>query len=123
MSERQVLSDRDVGEILSTSDVAATAAERRLSNRLAFSAVQFMAPYDGMHLPRKAAFRQVHCHDLSPAGISFLFPSRPEFEYVVMALGKPPRVTYTTAQVVNCRRAAKAFLVGCKFLAKVELNS
>jgi hypothetical protein len=123
MSERHVLSDRDAGETLTAAEVAGTAAERRRWKRRAFSAVQFMAPYDGTHLPTKAAFRQVQCNDLSPAGISFLLPSRPESKYVVVALGKPPRVSYTTAQVIYCRRKARGFLVGCKFLAKVELPS
>ena len=118
---RQVLSDQDVGEILRTADESSPGAERRRTKRFVYGVVQSMAPYDGTNLPKKAAFRQVYCHDLSTTGLSFLSPTQPDFEYVVVALGKSPRLTHVTAQVANCRSATRGFVVGCNFLAKVKL--
>jgi hypothetical protein len=48
-------------------------------------------------------------------------PGPPDFEYVVVALGKSPTIIYVTARVVEYRPAKSGVFVGCSFLAKVEL--
>lgn len=123
MNDSQVLVYEEVGKILKAMQPTGNQAERRRSVRLPFSAVQSIAPYDGSNLPSKTAFRKVHCCDLSTAGVSFLLPHSPDFENVVVALGKPPQLIYVTARLANCRPAGAEFLVGCSLVAKVELSA
>jgi hypothetical protein len=119
MNDDQVLSVQDVGEILNAAAGSCPQQERRHSQRFLYAAVQFMAAYDGTHLPQWSDFRRVYCRDLSTAGISCLLPERPDFEHVIFALGKPPNLLHVTAEVMNCRAAARGFVVGCHFLAKI----
>jgi len=121
METQEVISDQEVGEFFRTDEDSDSGMERRRAERFAYNVVQSMAPFDGTNLPKKVAFCQVYIHDLSTTGISFLLPQPPDFEYVVVALGKSPTITYLTARVVNHRPAKKGVFVGCAFLAKVEL--
>jgi hypothetical protein len=123
MNDSQILVYEEVGEILKAIQPPGTQTERRGTVRFPFSVVQAIAPYNGSQLPSKTAFRKVRCCDLSTAGVSFLLPQSPDFENVVVALGKPPQLIYVTARLANCRPAAGGFLVGCSLVAKVELSA
>lgn len=97
---------------------------RRRRQRLPFNKVQRIAPYDALRLPSaEAMFREVRCHDISALGIAFYWPSRPDFEYLVLELGSPPEVTHITARVVRTVIVVgtqSEHLVGCRFLGRVR---
>ena len=57
-------------------------------------------------------------------GISLLLPARPDFQQAVFALGKGSRIVYVIGRVAHCDRCADpqdGFVVGCRFLSKVDL--
>jgi hypothetical protein len=110
--------------------------------RVPYRVVEHIAPIRGEDLPAAGDFVAVMCHNLSTGGIGFLLPSRPDFESLVVALGKPPSVSYMEARVVHStevlvlpsgrvqqpggaeaadRRSAgePMFLVGCQFVRRI----
>ncbi|MDP6469190.1 MAG: GAF domain-containing protein [Pirellulaceae bacterium] len=70
--------------------------------RYEFHCRQRIAPMDGEQLPLRSSFEEVLCHDISRCGISFYYPRRPEFTYLTVALGQPPRLKQMKATVVSC---------------------
>ena len=98
------------------------AVERRGGDRRAYACPQLLAPYDGWTLPKQSEFRLVQCQDLSPSGFSFVSKRRPEYEYLVIALGAVP-FTFFSAQVMHAQTTAAAsgtsYVVGCKFLNRL----
>jgi hypothetical protein len=76
------------------------AKDLREGNREAFQVIQWIAPgYD--EIPPESALIAVRCHDLTRSGISFLLPSPPNFERLVVALGSPASHIYLTAEVLH----------------------
>lgn len=103
-----------------------TGRELRASPRLAYHYYQFIAPlYTGNRMPPRKEFFPVECHDLSAGGISFLLDRCPDFEYLVVALGRQPAETFFTAHVVRVAKEEKdgktRYLVGCCFTGRVSL--
>ncbi|MFH1918947.1 MAG: PilZ domain-containing protein [Planctomycetota bacterium] len=95
---------------------------RRAVQRQNFPAQELVAPYLDAVIPRMSEFLRVPCIDISTRGIGFIWPTEPDFSYVVVALGKPPDVIYLSARIVNCRpdpSQAGGFRVGCQFLGRV----
>lgn len=100
--------------------------ELRASPRLAYHYYQLIAPlYTGNRMPPRKEFFPVECNDISAGGISFLYDRRPDFEYLVVALGRPPEETFFTAHVVRVAQEEKEgktrYLVGCRFTGRVSL--
>jgi len=96
--------------------------DRRAVQRRKYSFVQAIAPFDGVELPKRTMFCPIRFHDLSTTGVSFVLPVPPPFEYLVVALGKPPQLLYLAARVVRsirCFQSRGDFLVGCRFVRKV----
>jgi hypothetical protein len=92
-------------------------AEHRARERHDFRYLQRVAPFDGQSLPEADAFFQVHCHDLSPQGFSFLAAEVPACTALVVALGKEPYI-HVVARVVRVsdKRANDGLhLIGCQF--------
>jgi hypothetical protein len=101
-----------------------------LSGRYPYPRVLLIAPYLGSALPDESRFAMVPCHDISTTGISFYWPRRPAFDYVVVGLGeepggvKKPNVTYYTARVEHVRAVDSAsgkYLLGCQFIGRVTI--
>ena len=112
-----------IGEFVQA--VVSDGKERRMSQRFAYSAVQAVVPYDGKRLPTSDMFRRVLCHDLSTGGISFIWPSVPDFEQAVIKLAAAHRTLYVVARVVSHRpldSSHRRFLVGCAFLDRVRIT-
>ncbi len=67
----------------------------------------------------------MECEDISAGGIAFHLNRPPDFETLVVALGKPPQRSYVSARVVRCvatdRNGLHGCLVGCCFTGKVSL--
>ena len=97
----------------------------RASPRRAFRYLQRIAPVFGGQPPGQGDFFEVECEDISAGGIAFHLNRQPDFETLVVALGKPPWQSYLSARVVRCvkteRGGVRGFLVGCSFTGKVSL--
>lgn len=99
--------------------------EQRSSPRRPYRYRQRVAPmYEGIK-PAKRLFFEVECKDISAGGIAFYMNRLPDFETVVLALGKPPTESYFTARVMRVARAEEQgrirYLVGCRFLGRINL--
>lgn len=96
-------------------------SERRSNPRFAYPMVQAMAPcsQDGS---AGSKFRLARCYDISQNGISFLWPSRPDFTSLIVRLASPRGSIHVEARVVRCRSLAELnneFLVCCQFVKKI----
>ena len=99
--------------------------EQRSSPRRPYRYRQRVAPmYEGIK-PAKRLFFEVECQDISAGGIAFYMNRLPDFDTVVLALGKPPTESYFTARVMRVARAEEQgrirYLVGCRFLERINL--
>ena len=75
--------------------------ERRVCYRRRFFALQRIAPYDGSRIPEESEFLCVESRDLTSQGVSFLFPTHPDFRSVVVAFGEPPMHSQVVAEIVH----------------------
>ncbi len=97
--------------------------ERRDRVRRPYEYRQLISPYqvDG-ELPNQTTFRPVVCCDISPGGMSFRTVHRPDYERLVVALGKVP-FTFIEARVVHVTKSdddrPEEFLVGCRFEGRI----
>jgi hypothetical protein len=102
---------------------AKTVGEFRASPRRGYSYPQRVAPLFGSQMPSPERFFEVRCGDISGSGLSFFLDSQPEFDNVVIALGRPPEVIHVAARVVHVepvlQSGARAFRVGCCFSHRV----
>ncbi|HEX4146345.1 MAG TPA: PilZ domain-containing protein [Pirellulales bacterium] len=99
-----------------------SATERRESQRHAFPAVQRVAPCRGTAVPTDNDFHLVRCHDLSTSGISFYWPTSPDFDQVIVALVSPKGTTRVLARVMfHGPQAGQQgqYLIGCRFLRRL----
>ena len=97
---------------------------RRDQVRHPYRCVQLMAPYDGRELPTQAAFRRVQCRDISPRGFSFFADERPDYQYMIVALGPIP-FTFLSARVVHTEARQcddpSGYQVGCRFIDRIVI--
>jgi hypothetical protein len=96
--------------------------DRRTSRRYPYPAIEAIAPYKGPNLPSRRSFRKVACRDLSGSGIAFFWPTKPDFQHLVVALGNPP--IYLTARVVRYDPSvdpSRGIMVACRFLGRVRI--
>jgi hypothetical protein len=102
---------------------ATDAGDRRESERHSFPAVQRIAPCRGTAVPTEADFQLVRCHDLSTSGISFYWPTAPNFDQVIVALASPQGTTRVLARVMFHGPQAGPqgqFLIGCRFVRRLS---
>lgn len=96
----------------------------RSNPRRGFEYCQGIAPIVNGAKPTAEDFFQVHCRDISPGGISFYLKDSPDFEDLVVALGKPPELMHVAARVAHVgqveRDGPKEYLVGCQFTEKIS---
>ncbi len=89
-------------------------AERRGAPRVPYD-VMFQAAFSPDESPLK--FVNVWGHDVSPVGISFLSPARPQGEEVILQFGAGTRVL---CRICHCREVEHdgrtVQLIGCEFL-------
>lgn len=93
--------------------------------RQPFKERQYIAPYVSRgQLPPADAFRAVQCHDLSAGGFSFLSDEPPDFQKLVVRLGKAHEQYYVVARVANVVDVGAPgnarYRVGCSFLERLE---
>jgi hypothetical protein len=101
-----------------------TLGERRRSERRPYPSTQNVAPVDREGLPLPFAFTPVRCHDLSQTGISFFWPSKPDFTSVVISLSDGQQTMHLMAGVRHAREGyfhrKRQYLVGCEFQCRVR---
>lgn len=105
--------------------------ERRSARRFPYPHVQQIAFYAGGRIPGKDAYCPVRCHEISQEGISFFYPTAPEQERLIIALGSQALETLVLAEVryhVPAQAVAlfdptnavnERFLVECTFLRRL----
>jgi len=75
--------------------------DQRRRRRQSFPVKQWIAPRVGPEFPHDSEFVEVLCHDLTSEGFSFFLDDLPDFESLVAALGRPPKLVYVAAAVVH----------------------
>jgi hypothetical protein len=102
--------------------MAAIDTDRRQSERHSFPAVQRVQPCGRNGMPLDGDFQLVRCHDLSTSGISFYWPTAPNFDHVIVALASPNGTTRVLAHVAFQGRQPGdhgEYLIGCRFLRRL----
>lgn len=101
------------------------ATDKRTSPRRRYKYRQSIAPMYGGVIPPRRKFFEVICEDISGGGISFYLDQAPDFDQLVVALGRPPLLTYFTAEVVRTIERVidgyQVYLVGCRFMGRVHV--
>lgn len=99
--------------------------ELRRSPRLSFQYIQRIAPMFGNQLPPRKKFFDVECKDISAGGIAFFLDRAPDFDTLVVALGRPPGERFFSARVVRVAKTdhqgRTRYLVGCRFTGRVAI--
>ena len=97
----------------------------RSSPRRAFKYYQMIAPMFGGQLPARRKFYEVECEDISAGGMGFYMNRPPDFDALVVALGRPPDESFLTARVIRVmkveRDGQRRYLVGCRFTGRAAL--
>ncbi len=73
--------------------------ERRRDQRQSFPSIQRIALRHGAELPADSEFVDVQCYDLTGGGFSFLLPSQPNFDQLVVALESQRGIIHVAAEV------------------------
>ena len=112
---------------LSSRSEAATAEadEHRTSPRHSFPYVQKIAPTVDGTMPATSDFFEVRCQDLSCRGIAIVLDKPPEFDHLVVALGREPNLSHVTAQVIRVepfdQGGTRRYVAGCQFTGRASL--
>jgi PAS domain S-box-containing protein len=97
----------------------------RTSPRRSYQYRQRIAPMYTVSIPTRHDFFEVDCKDISAGGVSFYFDQSPDFNALVVGLGRAPDLAYFTARVarvVEERSGDKVrYVVGCRFTGRVHL--
>jgi hypothetical protein len=76
-------------------------------------------------IPSRKDFVPVECRDISAGGVAFYMSGRPDFDHLVVALGRHPNQTFFTARVVRAepteRDGQTQYLVGCRFSGRIQV--
>ena len=98
--------------------------DTRSSPRRSYPYRQMVAPMARDAMPSTREFFEVRCKDISTGGVSLIMDSPPDFDQIVISLGKPPQVNPVVARVVHVKQfnysGQKAYLVGCKFTDRLS---
>ena len=97
--------------------------DNRESIRSEFQYCQMIAPMFGGRLPSDEEFVEVECSDISTGGMAFYADSHPDFEKLIVRLGRPPSVRQFRARVLNViqvqRDGKSVYRVGCRFIDRI----
>jgi PAS domain S-box-containing protein len=117
--------DEELDGMFQPTPTATVGMQQRRSPRRAYRYRQSIAPVDDSMMPMPKAFFEVECWDISACGLSFLMDRLPDFETLVVALGRAPALSHFTARVMRVARVEQneqtRYLVGCRFLGRVHL--
>jgi hypothetical protein len=124
-AEHLSLSAQELGQITEMETVN-VAADDDLDRKHKYDCVQSIYPWnpaDGQ-LPELADGVAVRCRDISGQGVSFFWPTAPQFEHMIISLGSDIDLLFMAAQVARSRPAeldgAAMHLVECRFLRRMH---
>jgi len=99
------------------------AADNRGASRHDFRFVQKIAPLRNGTMPTADDFFEVVCCDLARGGVSFYLQTRPDFDEVVVALGRCPVINRLRAKVMHIEQLSVdgdvRYRVGCRFTERL----
>ena len=99
--------------------------EYRTSPRHGYEHGQLVARMLNGRLPAPADFFEVDCRDLSAGGVSFYLDSPPDFDTLVVALGRRSALSHFAARVAHVAKVQHAnrqqYLIGCQFTERVYI--
>ena len=113
-----------VHELLLVREAGTPSDDRRAGARQPYECRQLISPYrtDG-ELPDQTTFRPVECSDISPGGLAFCSEHRPDYEKLIVALGKVPFM-FLEARVVRVTEDDEnhpgKYLIGCRFEGRIS---
>lgn len=81
--------------------IESTGHERRRYERHRYQFPQLLAPFRGDTPPKINELREVQCVDLSAGGLSFFWPTQPDFEFAIVGLGKRPQLIFMKLQILR----------------------
>ena len=67
-------------------------------------------------------FRPMQCRDISTGGVSFFWTAQPNYDEIVVEMGKPPAFSYFKAKIVGADLTnpdLPDFLIRCQFTGRV----
>jgi PAS domain S-box-containing protein len=126
MTEHAVQSLRVLTSKASRGELGATASaprtDRRSKKRRSFPIKQCIAPIVGGSMPAPDLYREVDCHDLSCSGFSYRSNGIPDYQKIVVALGKQGGIIHVIAEVVHVtpllNPGEELYLVGCRYIGR-----
>ena len=99
-----------------------TEDERREKPRRPFPYYQNIAYMTANTYPVEDDFIKVRCRDIAAGGFSFVSPTPPQDDRLVVALGSPRHLTYLTARVVHVTQVVEQdeliHVVGCQYTGR-----
>jgi len=120
------LSVQELGQFTELEHSQVDLAEELNRRRFPYHCVQNIlrwSPSDSV-LPSRSDGVTVRCQDISGQGISFFWPTQPDFEHLIITLGSDHDLLFMAAQVmhfkpieIDCERT---FLVGCRFIRRMN---
>src|SRR5262245_54076890 len=101
--EHDDFNTNDAPGALSSQGLAAYAqdSDRRVSPRVSYPYVQWVAPSGDGKMPPRREFREVRCRDISAGGFCYLAETAPEHKTVVISLGPAAGLTCLAAEVAQ----------------------
>ncbi len=99
--------------------------EARSSERHQYAHGQLIARMINGKLPAPADFFEVDCRDLSAGGFSFYLDNPPDFDALVVALGRRSALSHFAARVAHVAKVQhdnrQQYLIGCQFTERVYI--
>jgi hypothetical protein len=120
------LSAQELGQFTEFGDGQGEAGEESNRRRFAYDCVQSVIPWlpNDTRLPTIDDGVTVRCHDISGQGISFFWPSEPDFEHLIISLGNDQDLLFMAAHVMHFKpidmHGVTTYLVGCRFIRRMN---
>ena len=100
-------------------------ADKRASVRVIYETMLLVAEFPGEKFPPFSAFWEVKTTDLSPNGVGFYSPKKPEAETLLLMFGNPQaNPIFVKARVVHCvenvGEKGTLYRIGCEFLERMK---
>ena len=120
------LAARELGQITESEQHQVASAEDLDRKHYSYDCVQTIIPWspDDAQPTALECGIAIRCHDISGKGISFFWPTPPQFEHVIISLGSDHDLLFMSAQVMRFVPAeldgAAMYLVGCQFMRRMD---
>ena len=124
--ERSSLSAQELGQITELENGQVASANGAEQKHYAYDCVQTILPWSpgDVQLPSLAEGVAVRCASISGHGISFYWPTLPQFEHLIISLGSDVDLLFMAVQVVGSTPSeldgAAMHLVECRFIRRMH---